>query len=348
MRRANLKWIGYAVGAGMGLALSACAPVSTSPPAAPSAERAWPAPPSAARIAYVQSIAQPRDLGITPGFFRRLGDFLVGGEELHLVRPMAVVTGADAALYVADPGARAVFRFDVAGQRTDVIRRAHDQSLPSPVGLARGPRGEIYVADSVLRGVFVIKPKGRVAQPLLLKADLQQPSGLACDPLTGTLYVVDTGAHQIKIFNHDGGLLSSFGRRGAGDGEFNYPTLIWRDGQGKLYVTDALNFRIQMFDAAGKFLGKFGEHGDATGHQSRPKGVATDRDHHVYVVDSLFHAMQIFDTAGAFLLNVGGQGRAAGEFWLPTGIYIDNGDTIYVADSHNQRVQVFRYLGGQP
>jgi DNA-binding beta-propeller fold protein YncE len=330
------------------LALSACAQVSVPPVAQPSKELVWPAPPAAARIAYVQSIAQPLDLGITPGFFQRLGNFLVGSEEVRLVRPMAVVTGADAAVYVADPGARAVFRFDTARQRAEVIRRADGLPLPSPVGLVRGPSGTIYVADSALRGIYVIKPKSREAQLLTLKADLQQPSGLAYDPLTGKLYVVDTGAHQIKIFGKNGELLASFGHRGAGDGEFNYPTLIWRDGQGKLYVSDALNFRIQMFDAAGKFLGKFGEHGDATGHQSRPKGVATDRDHHVYVVDALFHAIQVFDTAGVFLLNVGGQGHAPGEFWLPTGIYIDNGDNIYVADSHNQRIQVFRYLGDQP
>jgi DNA-binding beta-propeller fold protein YncE len=328
------------------LALSACAG-SSPPPAEPAPVLVWPSPPSEARIAFVRSFGRAEDLGITPGFFRRLGDALFGHEDVRLIRPMAVTTGTDGVLYVADPGARTVFRFDPAHNRSDTILREHKQALPSPVGLARGPDGVIYVADSALRDVLVIKRGERIARPLGLKQPVTQPSGLACDVATGTLYVVDTGAHQIKVYDRNGELRTSFGQRGNGDGEFNYPTLIWRDASGRLYVTDSLNFRVQMFDGDGRFLGKFGDHGDATGHHALPKGVATDRYGHVYVVDTQFHALQIFDPSGAFLLNLGSQGRGDGEFWLPTGIYIDNGVTIYIADSHNQRVQVFRYVGGQ-
>lgn len=322
----------------------ACAPPLTLPPGEPA--RAWPAAPESARIVYAYSFSRPEDIGIARGFFARLGGWIAGAKEDRLVRPMAVVADAEGVIYVADPGARGVHRFDIARRRYDLLRRAGGAPQPSPVGLALGPRGEVYVTDSALDSVFVIAPRAGAMTPLALKAPLAQPTGIACDPATGQLYIVDTGSHQVKIFAPDGTLQTAFGRRGTGDGEFNYPTFLWRDDAGRLWVADSLNFRVQEFDAAGRFLGKFGRIGDGSGDHARPKGIATDRAGHVYVVDSLHHAMQIFDDNGAFLLGVGEQGRGPGEFWLPTGIYIAPDNHVYVADSYNRRVQVFRYVGG--
>lgn len=322
--------------------MSACAP-----PPAPRDEspQVWPPPPQTARIAYAYGFARAEHLGITKGFFARLAEWIAGAEDNRLVRPMAIVADAAGVIYVADPGAKGVHRFDTARRRYDLLLRAGGAPLPSPVGLALGPRGEIYVTDSALDGVFVIAPGAKVVAPLALEAPLAQPTGIACDPATGRLYVVATGEHQVKIFAPDGSLQSAFGRRGDGDGEFNYPTFLWYGG-GRLWVTDSLNFRVQQFDAGGRFLTKFGRLGDGSGDHARPKGIATDRAGHVYVVDALHHAVQVFDAGGAFLLNVGEHGRQPGEFWLPSGIYVAADNHIYVADSYNRRVQVFRYVGG--
>ena len=325
------------------LMLSACAKPMQEPAGEPSL--VWPPEPDAPRVAFVRAFSRPADLGISKGFFQRLTDILFGGTESRLVRPMAVVA-VDGALYVADPGARGVHRFDLARGAYQLIGAAGGGPLPSPVGLARGAQGEVCVTDSALGGVFVIRPGAKVAAPVPLHAKLRQPTGIAFDPAAGLLYVVDTPLHAVHVFRRDGTLEATFGQRGTGDGEFNYPTLIWRTPQGTLYLTDSLNFRVQVFDGHGRFLGKFGRPGDGMGDLARHKGVATDRYGHVYVVDALFHAVQIFDDSGRLLLSVGALGRDRGEFWLPTGIFIGEDDTIYVADSYNQRVQVFRYVGG--
>lgn len=307
----------------------------------------WPPAPAEPRIAFVEAFAKPEDLGIEKGLLQRLAQVVFGGSESRLIRPMAVVAVGDV-LYVADPGARGVHRFDRAGGRYDLLRGEGDTALPSPVGLARGGNGEVYVSDSALGHVLVIRPGAKFASRLSLRADLKQPTGIAADPATGRIFVVDTGMHRVAVFNPDGALESTIGRRGAGEGEFNYPTLAWRDKGGRLYVTDSLNFRTQIFGDRGQFVGKFGRVGDGTGDSARQKGIATDRHGHVYVVDSLFHAMQIFDPSGRFLLSVGEQGSGRGEFWLPTGIFIGEDDRVYVADSYNRRVQVFRYVGSPP
>lgn len=330
-------------GLALALVLGACAP--TQAPQEEGALPVWPPEPDAPRIAFVKTFSRPEHLGIAKGFLQRLAEVLFGASEAHLVRPMAVAAVGEV-LYVADPGAKGVHRFDQASGRYELLRAEGDAPLASPVGLARGANGDVYVADSALGRVFVIRPGAKFALPVALRADLRQPTGIAADIATGRLFVVDTAAHRVLAFNPDGTLHSSFGSRGAGDGEFNYPTLLWRDPNGRLYVTDSLNFRVQIFDGQGKLLGKFGRVGDGTGDSARQKGVATDRFGHVYIVDSLFHAFQIFDRSGRYLLSVGEPGSGRGEFWLPTGIFISEDDTIYVADSYNRRVQVFRYIGG--
>ncbi len=328
------------------LTLGAC---TTPPPVEPVPEAAstlvWPSPPAEPRVVFVRSISRPRDLAFTKGFLTRVFEFVFGETEEKIVRPMAVLD-VDQVLYVGDPGAKGVHRFDRRAGRYTLLRGEAGAPLPSPVGLALGDNGVVYVTDSALGAVFLIKPGAEFALRMPLTEALKQPTGIAFDAAARRLYVVDTAAHCIKVFSTEGAYLSTIGQRGAAEGEFNYPTLLWRSDSGRLLVTDSLNFRTQIFDAQGKFIHQFGRMGDGGGDAPRQKGVATDRYGHVYLVDSLLHAVQIFDDAGQFLLSIGGLGQANGEFWLPTGIFIGRDDMIYVADTYNQRVQVFRYVGG--
>lgn len=307
-------------------------------------DRVWPGRPAPARIAYEGSFSSAEDLGIERGFFARILDFFTGREAWQLERPMDVLAPGDGRIYVADPGNKAVHRFDTRNSQYTRILRKDNLALPSPVGLAMDASGKLYIADSFLGEVFEVPPGSDIAEPLALTGPVQQPTNLAVDTNNNRLYVADAASHNIQIYS-DGALVDTIGQRGEQDGEFNFPSMIWLDNQGRLLVSDALNFRIQMFDTDGRFIKKFGQRGDGTGDMSRPKGVATDSYGHIYIVDALFHSMQIFNDSGEFLLNVGHRGNGAGEFLLPTGIYINHDNMIYVADSHNSRIQMFRYIG---
>lgn len=326
--------------------LLSCGPRGTRAPAADVPEPAWPPPPEAARVRYVASFSSLEDLGGTRGILQRIGTWLTGESELRLVLPMAVVPGSGGEILVADPGVQGVHRFEPSRGRHDLVRGPGGMPFPSPVGLAAGPGGEVYLADSALRQIFVIRPGEDRAAPLPRQAPLEQPTAVAVDGDGKFLYVVDTGAHRIRVLGTDGALLRTIGERGSGNGQFNYPTALWRDRRGRLFVADSLNFRIQRFGPDGSFQASFGRAGDGSGDLARPKGIAVDPDGHVWLVDSLFHAVQLFSESGEFLLSFGGQGGGRGEFWLPAGIFIDPGGTVYVADSRNRRVQVFRYIGG--
>lgn len=308
----------------------------------------WPAPPAKARIAYESSFSQPADLGIGRSFWQWLSDVFTGSRSYHLIRPMSIVVTVDKTLYVADPGAKGVHRFDQSRGEYQFITRSEEQILPSPVGLALGPDNSVYVSDSELSRLYQIRANKEIAIPVFPQLKLSQPTGIAYDALTHRLYVADTAQHHIVVLSDKGEVIKVIGRRGHADGEFNFPTYLCLDTRHRLFVTDSLNFRIQIFDRDGNYLGKFGQYGDGSGNLARPKGVALDTGGHIYVMDGLLHALQIFNEQGNLLLPVGQRGTAPGEFYLPTGIFIDSSNQIYIADSHNQRVQILRYLGDGP
>ena len=318
---------------------------TTPAPETPAEARVWPVPPAPPRIRYVRSFSGPHDLGIVKPWYQRVAETIFGKTEEYFIRPTGV-TEHDGVLYVADPGAQALWIFNVPQQRFAKVTQINDMPLASPVAVAARNDGAVFVADSSLKKVFLFDREGKLLR-VFIDSGLARPAALAYDAVTDRLYVADSAAHRIGVYGPDGKRVSSWGKRGDGDGEFNFPTHLAFDGAGALLVTDALNFRIQAFDRDGRFLWKMGRHGDGSGNLAAPKGTAADSQGHVYVVDALFDAVQIFERNGSLLLAFGERGTERGQFWLPAGIFIGPNDRIYIADAYNQRIQIFDFLGGR-
>ncbi len=49
------------------------------------------------------------------------------------------------------------------------------------------------------------------------------PNGVAVDPSSGDVYVVDNGHSLVQKFTAAGGFVSQFGGPGSGSGTFNFP-----------------------------------------------------------------------------------------------------------------------------
>lgn len=338
MRGAALCLLLVALAAGCGPA------VSRSPEPETPAPQVWPQPPARARIRFVRSVARPEDLGVRPSMWQRLGQIIAGKHEEWMVRPTAAVARGPI-IYVADPGAQALWMIDLEHGRFRKTFKAAEQPLVSPVGLAVGGDGRVYLVDSFLAKVFVYDADLEF-RSVIADSAFRRPAGLAFDLAVDRLYVADSAAHRVWIYTGDGTRVGAIGRRGSGAGEFNFPTHVAVGRGGTIYVTDSLGFRVETFEREGRFAGSFGRHGDSSGDFASPKGVAVDSQGHVYVVESLFDAVQIFDGRGRFLLSFGERGVGLGKFWLPVGVFIDREDRIYVADAYNQRIQIFQYLAG--
>jgi DNA-binding beta-propeller fold protein YncE len=337
---------GCACAAALVLSASCSTPAATGVPTAPAP--AWPAPPAAERVRFLRSVSGPADLGIRKTLLGRLWDAIAGRADERFVRPTGVCAQGET-LYVADPGARAVWILNGAANRlskaTEVQTEAGEAGFASPVALALRPDGQLYVADSVLKAVVLLTREGRFVR-VAAREGLEQPVAVSYDPALDRLFVADAAAHRIASFDATGRMVGAAGSGGSEVSEFNRPTHLSLESDGTLLVTDALNFRVQAIDRSGRFVWSFGHQGDGSGDLAAPKGVASDRAGHVYVADALFDVVQIFDRDGSFLLAFGGHGDGPGQFWLPNGLFIDARDRIYVADSYNRRIQVFEAVPG--
>jgi DNA-binding beta-propeller fold protein YncE len=304
----------------------------------------WPAPPAAPCIAFERAISQPSDIGARPAAVSRIANWLAGGEQEkeRLSRPFGLALDEEGNLLVTDTAAKAVFCLEPSSKTWMRFDSVEKLRFECPVGIA-GYKGAIFVADSALGKVIGFNRKRKLLFELI--EGVGRPSGLAVS--AGKLFITDSQLHHVLVCDLQGRTLGSFGKRGGGPGEFNFPSHISADANGHLYVTDSLNYRVQVFDTGGRFIRAIGSPGDTPGHFGRPKGVTADNFGHLYVVDALFDNVQIFDGAGQLLLNWGEGGSEAGEFWLPNGIAISRDNQIYVADTYNHRIQVFQFIGKQ-
>lgn len=327
------------------LLISGCAPgVKKDVGLAP--DLLWPLPPERPRVKLLYLLYRAEDLGVRDSWLAKAVNFIFGrgSRQRRLEHPSSIMVDGEGRIFVSDPGKAVVHIFDPKSKNYRVMGNRGKGRLSSPFGVAVAENGNIYVTDPQAGKIHSYDRKRTFLKDIGASLNIARPTGIA---VKGDLvYIVDTVGHRVVAADTDGGLKFEFGGRGDEDGEFNFPTGIAIDAEGKIYVSDSLNFRIQVFNPTGEFISKFGKIGDGRGDFSRPKGVAVDSEGHIYVVDGLFDVVQVFDDKGTFLLSFGQSGGGPGEFWLPSGIYIDRNDTIYVADSFNHRVQVFQYLGG--
>lgn len=317
------------------------------------AQLTWPAPPEVPRYLYTGTLTGEPNFQSEPARtsgLQRLGRWIAGLDEaatapLVLQRPNALVGDEAGRLYVSDTSRQAVFVFDEAAGELQLWDRADGLlRFLAPGGLAVAP-GRLFVADADLAAVFVLDAQGE-PRGVIGRGQLQRPTGLVRDAQSGWLYVADTYAHDIKVFDGAGALLRVIGRRGTGPGEFNFPTHLAL-AQGELYVTDTLNNRVQVLAAAdGAPLRSLGRRGLVLGDLVRPKGVGVDGEGNIYVIESYHDSLLVYSRQGEFLLPIGGTGKATGRFYLPAGLWVDARNRVHIADMFNGRVVLFQFLGG--
>jgi hypothetical protein len=80
----------------------------------------------------------------------------------------------------------------------------------------------------------------------------ETPSTVSCDP-EGDIYVVDSGAKNIKKFDAQGKFLKTIGREGQGPGEFDSPYYSTFAGN-RLIVWDSGSRRLSSFTPDGDFV----------------------------------------------------------------------------------------------
>ncbi|HEY5045203.1 MAG TPA: hypothetical protein VII53_05045 [Solirubrobacteraceae bacterium] len=191
-------------------------------------------------------------------------------------------------------------------------------------------------------------------------------AGVAVDPASNDVYVVDSGNSRVEKFDSSGVFIDAFGAdvggtgvnicttaclsgtSGSGDGQFSAPTGISVDSSGNVYVADSGNNRVEKFSSQGVYLSQITA-SDPSCVQAflDPTAVAlAPASGTLYVADTGNNRVVKVDPATGLCDGVFDSSIAAsGTFNGPSGIATDSAGTIYVLDSGNARVEKFDSAG---
>jgi hypothetical protein len=217
-----------------------------------------------------------------------------------------------------------------------------------PMGLAFGPSGNLYVADSGNHKIRKITPAGVVTTYAgsgfpganvgpALGASFNSPRGVAVDSAEN-VYVADSGNHMIRLIktfylfnlstpvlglylgvsNFAGTATAGFGDGSGSSASFRQPSAVTSDGQGNLYVADQGNNAIRRISASGvvSTIAGSGASGAQNGTGgaatfSSPSDLALDASGGILVADSLNGMIRSVTTAGSVSTFAGVAGSAS-------------------------------------
>ena len=341
-RQETTPWIAAAgVALALGL-LSACAPATAR---INYAEYVWPPPPDEARIRLDDIIWGRGDVQAKSGLQKALLGAAPQNPYQWFKRPFGVDFDAKGRILVTDSGLGCLFRFDRATRQADVFGTKGAVALRTPMGLGVGPDDTIYVADIGLKKVVALDSEGKIRAVYGKEGELENPTDAAVSADGARLYVADSKAHRIVVFDvKTAQTVKTFGKRGEGEGEFAFPTALAVARDGNVLVVDQINTRIQVFTPEGDFVQILGAQGVGFGNFVRPKDVAVDEAGLIYATDAAFSNVQIFNEDFELLTFVGSGGPNPGQFQGAAGVAA-RGDRFAVVDQLGNRVQVFRFVG---
>jgi predicted membrane-bound mannosyltransferase/DNA-binding beta-propeller fold protein YncE len=230
-----------------------------------------------------------------------------------------------------------------------------------PNGIAIGPDGYVYVADTGNHRIQKFTPDGQfvatwgknstIEAEAGLPQGFNEPWGVALAP-DGSIYVADTWNHRVHKLDDRGNLIHAwglFGQYGTGDvagqSAFYGPRDVVVGTDGQVYVTDTGNKRVQVFDADGRFVFQWGGGGVLEGYLDEPVGIAFGPSDEVYVADTWNRRVQVFDPRGNFVRQWPIRGWDAGLADEKPYLDIDADGYVYVTDPGHYRVLVFDNLG---
>lgn len=270
------------------------------------------------------------------------------GTQPAIRSPVYITLDDQGRVYVTDRRQHAIYVYSPEGKYLDTILSPQGRLMD----WVKAKGGEEYLKPHLsyvyLMGqdqVQVYTPDQQALAPLP-RPDYQIWSPLGVSFVDGALYVTDVtkDLHRVMVFDQEGRLKLSFGKKGEGPGEFLYPNAVAIDAQGRMYVTDGNNGRLQIFDAQGQLLYASGR-GAGAAAITLPRGAKIDRQNRLYVVDTGGHTILTYDISNQlrFLFSFGTYGLGDGQFSYPNDIALDETGRLYITDRVNNRVQVWSY-----
>lgn len=268
---------------------------------------------------------------------------LPNGESLGA--PSSVATTSAGHLIVFTRGGSRLAEFDRNGA---FVRAFGQDAFTRPHGMRLDADDNVWTTDVGAHTVMKMSPRGEVLLTLGVKGQagewneaagsrlLNEPTDLALAP-SGDIFIVQghgRGEPRVLRFNRRGALITSWGGRGTGPGQFDIAHSIVIDARGLVHVADRQNRRVQVFDADGTFIRE-------RTYAGLPCGLAIAPDQTMYMVSGFSGQIVKLDASGAPVAATGQPGKGLGQFGEAHYLAFSPSGEIYVADTVNQVLHLF-------
>ncbi len=244
-----------------------------------------------------------------------------------VLEPRGLAVSPEGEVFAASMQGHCAAVFSPAGKLLKQIGTAGigEGKLYAPAGIAVSGK-DVFVSD--VSGACVQKFSRDGAFRSVIRGEFVEPFGLCASE--GRLIVTDRRLHKVFEVSVEGREITSFGQKGSGIGEFNFPIAAVFDGRGFLYVSDLNNHRVQVFDSKRKAVSSFGSFGEGPEEFNGPHDMAI-RGNTLYIADHLNARVKEYDISG-----VAGIPRLVGVFglersMLPCGIALGPGKELYLS-----------------
>jgi DNA-binding beta-propeller fold protein YncE len=231
----------------------------------------------------------------------------------------------------------------------DVVAGAPDfRFLVRPYSVISDSRGRIIVTDPGASGVHIFDFAQRkykfIERKEKTKDAMTTPQCVAVDD-KDNIYVTDSEAGKIFVFDPGGKYIRAIGSLKGGEGYFKRPTGIAVDStEQRIYVTDTLRDQVFVLDMQGNIVQTIGKTGNGEGEFNLPTELRLSGTN-LLVVDAMNFRVQAFDHTGKFQFAIGKIGDSTGAIFRPKAVSVDSEGDVYVVDSLWGVVQVFNQHG---
>ncbi|MDU0459022.1 MAG: hypothetical protein RW306_09865 [Geobacteraceae bacterium] len=272
-----------------------------------------------------------------------------------LYTPLRMALDQNGDVYVADPRSGGIVVLDQYGVVSKTIstpKTVNALAVLNPL-VSNIAGGKILAAYS--DQVVVLDQAGTEIAKLGSGAgQFKRAAGIAVDA-AGKIFVTDSGAYSVKMFDSAGNYAGPFGVYGAppSTGVFMQPTaisVVQAVGGQQVAVVDTVNGNVQFFTTEGVFVKSVGASGTAMSPLSfsYPVGLAFESDR-MYVLDSYQGNVQVVDLSvdpPSFLSYIGSYGFAAGQLATPSDLLYDQVNRRLLVSNGMSNVVSFGIDGG--
>jgi len=304
------------------------------------------------------------------------------GSQGSLSAPEETAIDPSGNIWVADTGNNRIEKFSAngtflkaCGQKgtTTPGYEGTDIRFVEPAGIAIEPTyGWLYISDRGNNRIQVLYADCEFITSFGTKGSgvgqLSEPTGLTISQAPSVfasegpaeLLVADTGNNRVEIFNalgsfeQIGEVLTSFGSKGTGTGQFERPTDVLSDitEPRTYYVVDSGNGRVEKIKTtwdsktstlSASYVSQFGSKGSGAGQLSNPTaGTIDPTTGDIAITDTGNNRVSEFLPTGSYTSSFGSAGSGDSEFSSPRGLIASPSGKLFVADKSNSRISVWR------